>query len=200
MARTEDGEFEFVVGNRHLLSAIFVLMVLFGIFFSLGYFVGRSGDGTSAPTQAAAAPAGGVSQPQEAPTMPASEAPVAPGEAQLAAPAQGTQAVAADTTAGEPVQEAAPPAAEPARAAASGPQPGETFLQVGAYRHREAMAVVDVLRAKGFNALTAPVVVNGVASNSLFRALVGPIKDSGDLARLRSELQAAGLTPYVQKY
>ncbi len=201
MARTEDGEFEFVVGNRHLLSAVFVLMVLFGIFFSLGYFVGRSGDGTSAPTQATAAAGGGVRQPQEAPAMPATEAPVAPGEAQVSAPAGGAQTAGPDSGVPQPAPEAAPPAAEPARpAVAAGPQPGETFLQVAAVKHSEAKVIVDVLKAKGFNALTAPVVVNGVASDSLYRALVGPVKDAGDLARLKSELQAAGFKPYVQKY
>ncbi|HWR51834.1 MAG TPA: SPOR domain-containing protein [Bryobacteraceae bacterium] len=201
MARTDDGEFEFVVGNRHLLSAVFVLMVLFGIFFSLGYFVGRSGDGTSAPTQASASTGGGVRQPQDAPA-PAMETAVAPGEAQVAQPAEGTQAVAAEPVAGEqPLPDAGTPAPEPARpAVATGPQPGETFLQVAAVKHSEAKVIVDVLRAKGFSAVTAPVVINGVVSDSLYRALVGPVKDAGDLARLKSDLQAAGFKPYVQKY
>lgn len=204
MARTDEGEFEFVVGNKHLLSAVFVLMVLFGIFFSLGYFVGRSGDGGSTPPQTTAAAGGGVQQPQAAPPVVVTETPVAPGEAQVSAPGDGTQPVASsDPNAVNPAPETAPPvqAAEPAKAPVpAGPQPGETFLQVAAVKHSEAKVIVDVLRAKGFSAVTAPVVVNGVVSDSLYRALVGPVRDASDLARLRSELQAAGFKPYVQKY
>lgn len=203
MARTEEGEFEFVVGNKHLLSAVFVLMVLFGIFFSLGYFVGRSGDGPAAPPQtAASSPSTGVRQPQEAPPAPAPETQVNPGEAQVSQSPDGSQTAAAAPAPAEATPEPQPPAPEPepSRAVAAGPQPGQTFLQVAAVKQSEAKVIVDVLRGKGFNALTAPVVVNGVVSDSLFRALVGPVKDAAELARLKSDLQAAGFKPYVQKY
>ena len=42
MPRNEDGEFELVVGNKQLLSIVFILMVVFGVVFSMGYFVGRA--------------------------------------------------------------------------------------------------------------------------------------------------------------
>src|SRR3954471_23763986 len=41
MARNDEGEFELVLGNRQLLSGFFIVVVLFAIFFSMGYIVGR---------------------------------------------------------------------------------------------------------------------------------------------------------------
>ena len=47
MARTDDGEVEWILGNRQLLSVFFVVVILLGVFFTLGYVVGRSsGSGT----------------------------------------------------------------------------------------------------------------------------------------------------------
>lgn len=203
MARTDEGEYEFVVGNRHLLSAVFVLMVLFGIFFSLGYFVGRSGDGGPAPQQAAVPSGGTVRQPQAPPPAAAPES-VGPGEAQVAQPPEtASTQPAAETRAEEtkPEPQAPAPEPEPASApAAAGPQPGQTFLQVAAVKQSEAKVIVDILKAKGYQAMTAPVPVNGVPSDTLFRALVGPIRDAAELARLKSNLQAAGFKPHVTKY
>ena len=48
MPKNEDGEFELVVGNKQLLSIVFILMVLFGVVFSMGYFLGRANTGGEA--------------------------------------------------------------------------------------------------------------------------------------------------------
>src|SRR5689334_3082038 len=48
MSKT-DGEYELVLGNRQLLSAFFIIVILFGVFFTMGYVVGRN----SAPAAAA---------------------------------------------------------------------------------------------------------------------------------------------------
>ncbi|MBI4906961.1 MAG: hypothetical protein HY820_25260 [Acidobacteria bacterium] len=42
MARTEDGEFELILGNKQLLSVFFIVVVLLGVFFSMGYIVGKN--------------------------------------------------------------------------------------------------------------------------------------------------------------
>ena len=41
MTRT-DGEHELVLGNKQLLSAFFVVVILLGVFFTMGYFVGKN--------------------------------------------------------------------------------------------------------------------------------------------------------------
>ncbi len=42
MPKNEDGEFELVLGNKQLLSMFFVVVVLLGVFFVMGYIVGRN--------------------------------------------------------------------------------------------------------------------------------------------------------------
>src|SRR2546425_12560483 len=53
MPRNDEGEFELVLGNRQLLSGFFIVVILFGIFFTMGYIVGRHSSPT--PLSAAAA-------------------------------------------------------------------------------------------------------------------------------------------------
>jgi hypothetical protein len=42
MRNNDTGEMELVLGNRHLLSGFFVVALLFGIAFAMGYIVGRN--------------------------------------------------------------------------------------------------------------------------------------------------------------
>ncbi len=54
MARNEEGEFELVLGNKQLLSVFFILVVLLGVFFTMGYIVGRNNPSNEAVNLAAA--------------------------------------------------------------------------------------------------------------------------------------------------
>ena len=49
MPKNEDGEFELVLGNRQLVSVFLIVVILLGVFFSMGYIVGRN----AAPATAA---------------------------------------------------------------------------------------------------------------------------------------------------
>lgn len=42
VSRSEDGEFELILGNRQLLSVFFIVVVLLGVFFTMGYIVGKN--------------------------------------------------------------------------------------------------------------------------------------------------------------
>ena len=42
MSKNEVGEFELVLGNRQLLSVFFIVVTLLGVFFFMGYIVGRN--------------------------------------------------------------------------------------------------------------------------------------------------------------
>lgn len=42
MGRSEDGEFELILGNKQLLSVFFIVVVLLGVFFTMGYIVGKN--------------------------------------------------------------------------------------------------------------------------------------------------------------
>jgi outer membrane biosynthesis protein TonB len=49
MAKNEDGEFELILGNRQLLSVFFIVVVLLGVFFTMGYIVGRNSNPVAPP-------------------------------------------------------------------------------------------------------------------------------------------------------
>ncbi len=221
MARNEDGEYELVLGTPQMLSVVFIIMVLMGVVFSLGYFLGRSA--APEPSAAAPTPVPSVAQPRtEAVEQPATQA--AP-PAASAEPAEAGQKTAAGTVpvgssggaAESPPQSAQRPAgtqeqspaaaaetkppAEPAAAASAAapypePAPGLTFLQVAALRQQEAELVVDVLKRKGFPARVAP-----GPSETLFRVLVGPLKDAEEITKTRRALEEVGFrSAYVRKY
>src|SRR5215470_3516597 len=82
MRNNETGEFELVVGDRQLLSAFFIVVLLCAVAFAMGYVVGqnapKSGKATaeSAPTQPAAS---AEARPQPLPPAPA-PVPPAPAE------------------------------------------------------------------------------------------------------------------------
>jgi cytoskeletal protein RodZ len=221
MRKNEEGEFELVVGNRQLLSVLFVMFVLFGVVFSMGYFVGRntapepatqSAEAKTAAAENPSQPRPASSQPaadSQAPPAAAADVPLAPGEAKVTAsgtaPVGGAKAQAPATT---PIPEVAPPTPlpapstkppekqKPATAEPAVPLPGQTYLQVAAVGKPEAELVVDVLKKRGFPALVAP-----VPNDTRWRALVGPLADPASLAKARSDLLAAGFKEViVRKY
>lgn len=205
MPRNEEGEFELTVGMRQLLTVVFILMVLFGVVFSMGYFVGRSSMPEAAAANAPASPsgaeqaagrpsaAGPLSQPAASPpasepgqTLPPS-APPTPLTAQAPPPPGTGPAAASEAKPALSPPAAPPPAAEPAA--------GQTFLQVAAVKRPEAELIVEVLKKKGFAALIAP-----VPNDTLFRVLVGPLADSAALAKTKTDLELAGFRSIIRKY
>jgi flagellar biosynthesis GTPase FlhF len=42
MPKNEDGEFELILGNKQLLSVFFIVVILLGVFFAMGFIVGRN--------------------------------------------------------------------------------------------------------------------------------------------------------------
>src|SRR5689334_16466297 len=42
MPKNEDGEFELILGNRQLMSVFFIVVILLGVCFALGYKVGQN--------------------------------------------------------------------------------------------------------------------------------------------------------------
>ncbi len=75
MAHTE-GEKELVLGNKQLISLFFVIVALCGVFFALGYMMGRpSGKQVAAiPDTSAASTSGGTVSPIPAPAQDSSQA------------------------------------------------------------------------------------------------------------------------------
>src|SRR5579872_4423837 len=48
LPQNEDGEFELILGNRQLLSVFFIVVILLGVFFTMGYIVGRNSGSATA--------------------------------------------------------------------------------------------------------------------------------------------------------
>ena len=42
MPKNEEGEFELILGNRQLLSVFFIVVILLGVFFTMGFIIGKN--------------------------------------------------------------------------------------------------------------------------------------------------------------
>jgi hypothetical protein len=216
MPRNEDGEFELVVGNKQLLSIVFILMVVFGVVFSMGYFVGRANSGSETPApaaqqaanqapgrpQAAGADSAASPTPEATPddSLPAGDARVTtPDTGSTTTPIASTTPTAAATpppaATPRPTVAPPPPAQTPVAASAE-PGPGQTYLQVAAVKKPQAEMLVDVLKEKGFRAVSAPLAPGA----DLYRTLVGPLRDASEVARTKADLENAGFKPIIKRF
>jgi len=179
----EDGEFELILGNRQLLSVFFIVVILLGVFFTMGYIVGRNA--TPVVAEVTANPSVDTRPP--AVESPASTPEFAPVTSAPAATAPQQPAPAAPVAKPEPAKPE-PPRAEPPRpVAGSRPVAGQTYLQLAATSQHEADIMVDVLRKKRFRAMAAEI----DEKPGTFRVLVGPVTGS-TTNKMRADLQGAG--------
>jgi cell division septation protein DedD len=197
MKNNETGEFELVMGNKQLLSGFFIVVVLFAVFFVMGYIVGRNSTpatqaatgqtGTAAPVGGRPQPASGtVAAPQSAPS--ASEQPKDDaGNAPPSEPPTTQPARQAET-------KPAPPAPAPASPAPVEPAAGEIYLQVTSVKGQDvAETVARTLKDKGFPAIVSP----GLMGQT--RVLVGPYADRAKLGQAKAELEHLGFQPFVKR-
>jgi cell division protein FtsN len=220
LAKSDEGEFELILGNRQLISVFLIVVVLLGVFFSMGYIVGRN----SAAPAAEAAHNGGKTVAVEPPTAesePSSSSPAAqepPATTAESKPAETKHAETKPAASGPPTTHAEqppPPApVKPAPVAAAKPKPSAVgpassglasitnqpaagqYWQVVATSRPDAEIISEALNKKGFHTLVTPASREGV-----FRVLVGPFQDSGAQAEARSKLEAAGFkNPITKRY
>jgi cell division septation protein DedD len=193
MAQT-DGEKELVLGNKQLISLFFVIVALCGVFFALGYMMGRpSGKQLVAipDSSPSAAPSPAPTQLHEAEPSAADTTPALP-DAQPTAVAPQTQP-AHDVPGPAPAP--APAAGAPAASATITPEAGATYLQVTALGRTDADHLVKTLREQNFPALLAE-----SSKPELFRVLVGPYRQTADVADAKARLKALGFAnAFVQK-
>jgi cell division septation protein DedD len=197
LARTDEGEFELVLGNKQLISVFLIVVILLAVFFSMGYIVGRS----SAPSSAdATRPANKdiavehSTAPASTPSNPALEKSTAPAESK---PAEVHPEKPSPVTVKEPAKETKPatPPPAPTKPAAGEPVPGD-YWQVVATSKEDADIVARALTKKGFHTTIAP-----VPGDNRFRVLVGPLANSAAQAQTRSDLEASGFkNPIMRKY
>jgi len=214
MPRNDEGEFELVLGNKQLLTVFFIVVVLLGIFATMGYIVGRSTAPVApAETKKEAARPAPVYDPraqmeasQEAVSKPAPSQPSDGGsrKAEKAEPAPAAERPAMEAKAApERPREASAPKREAPAAAGAGPlflepSPGQTFLQVLAVAKADAEIAVNALRKKDLRAYIAP---GPPGQDKLYRVVVGPLEGPAAVAETRAKLKDLGFeNPMLRKY
>jgi len=194
-----DGEKELVLGNKQLISLFFVVVALCGVFFAMGYMIGRN---TSKPTTA--------NLENNAPAAAAASAAVPNGESpvpqpQDAEPPRETAANETQPPSGTPgnassnqLADAQPTPSTQTQAAHDTPfvpEEGATYLQVTALHRADADNLVKTLREQKLPALLAD-----SSKPDLFRVLVGPYRQTADVADAKARLKALGFAnAFVQK-
>jgi outer membrane biosynthesis protein TonB len=200
MPKNEDGEFELILGNKQLLGVFFIAVVLLGVFFTMGYIVGRNSSPLAATEVASAKdskPMVVESPAREHATAAAAATPPEPAKVEEPAkevskpePAK-PEPAKPEPPKPEPVKpaKAEAPKPEPAKAPVGGSQPikGQVYLQLAATTQHEADIEVDILVKKGFKSLSMEI----PDKRGTFRVLVGPLAE-GAVAQTRTELKNAG--------
>jgi cell division septation protein DedD len=183
MTRTEN-EQELVLGNKQLLSAFFVVVALLGVFFTMGYMIGRS-TGPAANKDAKDASANASPPPDTAshaiapePSAPAPVETADTAPAPVKKPAPKVEEPATETTAAVPIQSV----------------PGHQYLQVMAVKRPEADKMVALLRKRGL-----PAIIGESSKPELYRVLVGPFSDTPSLAKTKTALKDLGFESVVSK-
>ena len=206
MPKNETGEFELVLGNRQLLSGFAVVAILFGVFFAMGYIVGRNStpaarlQASDTQESQSAAVTSGQPEPGRAQNAPSAQQPSANGpEGSAANPAPPVaaevtpQPTAAPARKPEAARLAEKPAAAPAVQAAESLRAG-TYLQVIATIKTDAEVISKSLQDRRFPAVITPSSLEG-----RFRVLVGPYKDASTVGGAKTELENLGFHPIAIK-
>jgi cell division septation protein DedD len=163
-----------------LLSIFFIVVVLLGAGFTLGYLLGRE---SAQPANAAAK----VPEPQrDVLPDPIPDPPVT----------AKTEPATADSTVSKP----SPVAAASGRAASAAfktgvPPPGSSFIQVAAVSKQDAEMQAKSLAEKGFPMWVAP----NEKNPELFSVLAGPYAERADLAKAKADLEELGFRKTFRK-
>jgi cell division septation protein DedD len=198
MTQTE-GEHELVLGNKQLLSAFFVVVILLGVFFTMGYFVGKN-TATGGVIAATSITNGGpradpAGRPVDPPAQQAASTPSPESTTPAPDPAPVVTTPAPPPTETKPAPPPESPAPKPETPERM-PQPNseEKYLQVSAVRRPDAENMVKVLKERGF-----PALLGESSKQGLYRVLVGPFKTTSELGHTKADLKAKGFESIVAK-
>ena len=204
MPKNDEGEFELILGNRQLISVFLIVVVLLGVFFSMGYIVGRNSsptgvdaarnekpkpeqDSDSSSSSSGTTPSDQAATDSTAPPATDAIPPAKRAQAQPPAPAP------VKVVKSKPSPEAPPPVEH---AAAAGEPASGQYWQVVATARPDAEIIAEALGKKGFHVVLAPAPRDGI-----FRVLVGPLPDAPTQAQTRTGLESAGFkNPIMRKY
>jgi len=186
-------------------------VVLLGVFFTLGYVVGRSSGPSTQPEIAKnkqETNAGPLEIPPAAapaPTKPAAPTTPAPEEKHPVAddvkpsPVPEKKAPEAEKPAPKPADEKpAPVATSGAEPGLIEPAPGSVYVQIAATTRAEAFLVAESVGKKGHTVAVA----QNPENKTNYRVLVGPLppKDNTAIAKAKTDMEALGFKPFVRRF
>jgi len=208
---------DFVLESRHLVGLFMLLVVIFGVVFTLGYLMGRSQ--YDSKVRAAVGPPPGIDTPDSPSTAKSKNKPE-PENAQVQKKSSdwdfyhsADPQSSADHLQPPPksVTASAQPAAAPKPTAASSKAPvpaksssgtdgplipkGSIMLQVAAVLHQDdALALAQALQQKKF-----PAFVITPGADKLYRVQVGPYADNQAASAARQQLEAKGFKSIIKR-
>lgn len=208
---------ERVLESRHLVGLFLGVVLLCGVFFTLGYVMGKTqyaGAVHAASSPDSSAPAVGARRKAAADDIPTAAAPAAnPGEwdfygkkqndeDHLQPPAKSSSPWASSSPAAAPAPAAvAHPAASvrevPTAARFRAPRitRGAIVLQVAALRHQgDALAMAEMLQQKRF-----PSFVVTPTTDNFYRVQVGPYRNARAAESARNALERAGFKAIIKR-
>ena len=203
MLQTSESETEILLGNKQLLGVFFLVAALLGVAFTGGYMLGRGSaakkiavaDSTTSASTAPASSAVGETHSVTPAEEPSSES-SSPRDLSISkpsAPPRKHSRSDADAPLGSP---SSAETVKPSRADGFAPESGQEYLQVTAVARQHADAVAGVLRKKGFSAHAVP----KPGDPKLYRVIVGPIHDAGELASTRDSLRKTGFSNVIVQH
>ncbi len=195
MAIDNEEQKEILLGNKQLLSVFFIVVVLLGVAFTIGYLIGKNTatvrTADNSHTAAGQADAAQGNSPSPVSTGLAEPPPVNPGETSVSEAPERRTAPPADS-ATHPAKPYDKPAAP---VPTEQPNPaGGSYLQVAALKRQDADNIARVLRSRGY-----PTVLGESSKEGLFRVLVGPFKNMGDLSESKQKLRASGMESIIAR-
>jgi cell division septation protein DedD len=214
MASRKNGG-DFVLESRHLVGLFVLLVVIFGVVFTLGYLLGR-GQYDSKVRAAVGTPAGF----DEPPASPTGKSAAKPESEDAQVPKKSSDwdfyhsadpQAAADHLQPVPKAVVPTPAAKskpvhgasknvpPARSTSGTDGPlipkGAIMLQVAAVMHQDdALALAQALQQKKFPAYVIP-----PGADKLYRVQVGPYPDNKAASSARQDLEAKGFKSIIKR-
>jgi cell division septation protein DedD len=203
------GAGERILESRHLVGLFLGVVLLCGVFFTLGYVMGKTQYGGAVHAASSAERNASLARPSAKPeTAPAPVPAPANGEWDFYTKNNNNQIEPAPkpaAPAASPALTTAPARAAPAASAKPAPassrfQPprmlkGAVVLQLAALRHEsDALAMADALQQKQF-----PAFVVTPAADSLYRVQVGPYSDQRAAEAAKGQLDRAGFKAIIKR-
>lgn len=184
----DEGEFELILGNKQIIAVFVIVLLLMGLFFSIGFLAGRRSAG--AVDTAGKAPAN-IPITVDATKQQPSAAEPAPAQEKSESPSS-----TAATAAPEPPQpkqqpqESRPQQQVPSRLFVDQP-PAGTYLQAAATQRADAETMLSYIIGKtGLSGYVTP----SPKSPELCRVLIGPLSGNEQMADARAKLNSLGVT------